>query len=279
MALGSLHTSPNVAPAEPRAWTGDAGNFQGVLLAQTVNTELAQATTQQNGTQVVTTGPEGTSSALVSAPDGSLWIQFNLFDRTYNRSIPRNNAWNRFWDAANPLPELLGGGNANNGANPLVTAPQWQAPAYFLRQAGLEMQPDGTVLIPATRDGATLLAVMNYATTDFGAGHYGQLDIARLFVDLPVIPELKDAYRDTARQITGAQAYSAVQTIVTGLAAAAPTRRPPTTIVNPNTGQRLVTTSNPRTGGDLVTLYDRNGVPLASQATVGLNFSRMLPLT
>lgn len=276
MELGALHTSPNVAPAEPRAWTGDAGNFQGVLLAQTVNTELAQATTQQNGTQVVTTGPEGTSSALVSAPDGSLWIQFNLFDSTYNRAIPRNNAWNRFWDAANPLPELLGTGNANNGANPLVADQQWQAPAYFLRQAGLEMQPDGTVLIPATRDGARLLAVMNYATISFGAGHYGQLDIDRLFMDLPVIPELKDTYRDTARQITGAQAYSAGQTIVTGLAAAAPrlTRPTPTTIVNSNTGQRLVTTSNPRTGGVLGALYDRNGVPLASQTTVGRDFTQ-----
>ncbi|MDZ4791478.1 MAG: hypothetical protein SGJ17_09805 [Hyphomicrobiales bacterium] len=205
-----------------------------------------------------------------------MWIQFSLFDRTYNNAIPENNAWNRFWDAANPLPELLGTGNADNDANPLVTDPDWQAPAFFLKQAGLSMQADGTILIPATRQGAELLAVMNHGTTGFGIGHYGQLNVEQLFKDLPIIPEVQNAYRDTSRNILGAQAYAAVQTIVSGLVAANLARSTPTVIVNPSTGQRLSVTSNPRTGGITGTLSDRNGIPLATQSTLGRDFNRTI---
>jgi hypothetical protein len=50
-------------------------------------------------------------------------------------------------------------------------------------------------------------------------------------------------------------------------------------VVNPNTGQRLRVSSDPRTGGVQGTLYDRNGVPLASQTTVGRDFNRTVTVT
>ncbi|NJM33597.1 MAG: hypothetical protein HC850_01605 [Rhodomicrobium sp.] len=50
-------------------------------------------------------------------------------------------------------------------------------------------------------------------------------------------------------------------------------------IVNPNTGQRLRVSSNPRTGGINGTLYDRNGVPIASQTTLGRDFNRTVTVT
>lgn len=87
-----------------------------------------------------------------------------------------------------------------------------------------------------------------------------------------------EGYRNaeiTERVVAG---YAIGQTVL-GIASPLGRGRAPTTIVNGRTGQRLDITSNPRTGGITGTLSDRNGIPLATQNTVGRDYNRTVHVT
>ncbi|MCP1676325.1 hypothetical protein J2T57_003486 [Natronocella acetinitrilica] len=147
-------------------------------------------------------------------------VEFNLFDQRYNRTIPDDNAWNRFWNRVNVLPDLLGTGDPSGDPEGLITAPMYQHPAYYLEKAGLPMDQQGNVSIPNTEEGGTLLAMMNWAEVGVSGSFNGQLDFEAMKQDLPLSPDFVRGYEDTQRQILTGQGIAALQTLITGMAAA-----------------------------------------------------------
>ncbi|TVR07095.1 MAG: hypothetical protein EA385_13850, partial [Salinarimonadaceae bacterium] len=159
---------------------------------------------------------------------GSAPVGVDITSPDLNPAIPQDNAWNNFWNWANPLPRLLGTDDARTNAwtaRPRAVLDRINSEAGLSGDQRIAMNDDGVVNLPNSREGGQVLASMFYAQDGLHGSHnnaYGQFDIDELARQQGLSPDFVAGFNSARRQILNGEALAAGQTLAYGLAAAAP---------------------------------------------------------